>query len=313
MAGKPVIEHILDNLSKNGVEELILVVGHMKEVLIDWIVKNYNEEFKLHFVEQHELLGLAHAVYMAQDYLDDRQIFVMLGDEIFSEKYSMMIDELREQSEFDAAVGTMMVQDPSHYGMLTSDEEGFVTHMVEKPHDYDSRTALAGVYYFHHGEDLKSALNELLNEEVSGREYQLTDALQIMVERGFKFRTFSVGEGYDCGRPESLLKSNRRMLVNNHNIHETATIENSTIVEPCYIGKNAVIRGSKVGPYVSVGRNSHIIDSDIADTIVESSTKITEFTGEAAIFSQKDSIILDPSEWKLHLGSFTKSEQATIG
>jgi glucose-1-phosphate thymidylyltransferase len=209
VAGKPVLEHIMFNLAQNGIKELVLIVGHMKEMIIEWLEENFGDKFSLSFVEQKELLGLGHAIYMAKEFLDDEEVLVMLGDEILSKNYSEMIKGCKENKDIDAAVGTMIVKNPSHYGMLRMNADGYVTLMVEKPKSFNGKLALAGVYYFKRGRDLKQALEAIVNKKFRGREYQLTDALQQMVERKSRFVTFSVGEGYDCGRPDSLIKSNR--------------------------------------------------------------------------------------------------------
>ncbi|MFX1483482.1 MAG: hypothetical protein ACFFCP_09860, partial [Promethearchaeota archaeon] len=150
--------------------------------------------------------------------------------------------------------------------------------------------ALAGAYYFRRGSDLRSALNDLISRDSKGLEYQITDALQIMVERGYEMGTFSVGEGYDCGRPESLLKSNYRMLANNHRIDESAIISTSEIIEPCFIGKDAKIKNSRIGPYVSVGKGVEITDSTIAQSIIEQNTVIQRKTFSFTIYSGQVSV-----------------------
>ncbi len=292
VAGKPVVEHILLNLARNGVEDLVLVVGHMKDSIIDWVQKHFGNRFVLSFVEQKELLGLGHAIHAARDYLKD-EILIMLGDEILSRNYTQMIKNCSINQEIDAAVGTMIVDNPSHYGMLEVDSEGFVTRMVEKPKHFDGNLAIAGVYYFKRGEDLADALQILLRRKLQGEEYQLTDALQLMVEDGYKFTTFSVGEGYDCGRPESLLKSNIRMLINNHYVDSEAKLVDSTVIPPCHIGKNARIVNSILGPFVSVGADALVESSSLSNAIVEARSRVEFKESKYSIFSESASIELD--------------------
>ncbi len=297
VAGAAVIKHIIDNLLKSGIDELVLIVGVMKEQMTDWARENYGDKIRLSFVTQEEPLGLGHAIFQANEYLSNDEVLISIGDEIFSRDFSAMIDEIRSHTRFDALVGTMYVTNPSHYGMVEKGNGGLVTRMVEKPKSWDGNLALAGAYYVKRGSDLKSALSELISKGNNGREYQITDALQIMVERGHKIGTFSVGEGYDCGRPESLLKSNYRMLANRHYIDESAIIENSEIIEPCFIGRDARIINSKIGPYVSIGKRVEVKDSRVSQSIIEQDTVIEGKDVSFMIFSGNVSVKTPDITW----------------
>ncbi len=292
VAGKPVIEHILLNLAHSQIRKLVLVVGHLKEVLIDWIEANFGNQFNLKFVEQKEMLGLGHAIHAAKAYLKG-EVLIMLGDEIFSRSYSEMIRESRSSDQLDAAVGTMVVDNPSHYGMLALDDRGYVTRMVEKPSSFDGNLALAGVYYFKRGEDLADALESLVSRDLNGGEYQLTDALDVMATKGTRFKTFSVGEGYDCGRPESLLLSNIRMLAGNHNVDRETRIVASEIIPPCIVAKNAEISNSTVGPFVSIGNGARVHSSVLSNVIVESETPVEDERVSHSIISNSLTVSLD--------------------
>lgn len=296
VAGKPVIEHILLQLAKNGVTELVLIVGHMKEKVIEWINENFGDTFKLHYVEQKELLGLAHAIYMAKEFLDGEEVLIILGDEIFSKNYFEMIKSWKNNNDIDAAVGTMIVQNPSHYGMLKLDAEGIVTSMVEKPKSFNGNMALAGVYYFKRGYELKQVLESVLSKPHNGVEYQLTDALQRMVERKSRIVAFSVGIGYDCGRPDSLMKSNRLMLIHNHFINPCAKITDTRIIEPCHISADAIIESSTIGPFVSVGQGASVKSSILTDVIVESNARVENQTTSYSIISPHTSIELEQED-----------------
>jgi glucose-1-phosphate thymidylyltransferase len=169
--------------------------------------------------------------------------------------------------------------------MVEIGNDGFVSRMIETPNSFDGNTALAEAYYIKKGSHLRSALAELIRKDNNGLEYQLTDALKILVKRGFKVGTFSVGEGYDCGRPESLLISNYRMLSGRHHIDKTAMITNSDILEPCFIGENAIITSSEIGPYASIGKNVKITDSIISQSIIEQDSIIKNKDISYAIYS----------------------------
>jgi glucose-1-phosphate thymidylyltransferase len=114
VAGAPVLEHIINNLAKGEVDELVIIVGAMKNQLIKWIEQNYADRFQLFFVSQDEPLGLGHAVFQAEAYLSNEEVLITICDEIFSRDFSMLIDEIHAQSNIDASVGTMIVKNPSH-------------------------------------------------------------------------------------------------------------------------------------------------------------------------------------------------------
>lgn len=285
VAGRPVIDHIIHRLINNGIDELVFIVGYLKETVINWAKANYSDTFSLQFVEQETPLGLGHAIYCAKEFLDG-EVLITLGDEIFSRDYSSMLKSPKTEDNIDASVGTMFVTTPSHYGMVKIDEENRVEYMVEKPQDFDGPLALAGAYYFRDSEKLRASLEVLISQEKRGKEYQLTDALQMMVEDGSHFTTFEVGLGYDCGRLESIVTSNRLLLEHNHYVDEAAVIVNSKVIAPCYIGPNARISDSTVGPYVSVGSSARVIGSSINDAIVESRAIIDSSTIDNCIISE---------------------------
>lgn len=287
VAGKPVLGHILDNLSKSPVEELVLIVGHKKESIMKWVKQEYGDRFNLHFPIQKERLGLGHAIYCASDFLDNGPVLILLGDEVFTRSYSSMIDASEKNGDTVGAVGIKEVDTPQYYGMITLDNSNMIMEMIEKPKNFAGKKALAGVYYIKKGVHLISALEEIVNQSNHGREYQLTDALQLMVNRGDKLSTFDVGEWYDCGRLETLLHSNHRLLSDRHYIDESVDIVSSEITEPCYIGKESKLIESKIGPNVSIGSRVSIINCQVDNVIIESNTEIRKVDISHAIFSGK--------------------------
>ncbi|MFW9789084.1 MAG: sugar phosphate nucleotidyltransferase [Candidatus Thorarchaeota archaeon] len=300
VAGKPVLAHILDNLLTSSIRELVLIVGYLKEQVIEWTNIEYGSHFDIHFIHQEEQLGLGHAIYTAREFLDHSEIMIVLGDEIFTRSYSEMVQSYRTMPEITGAIGIKTVDDPTHYGMVQIGPRNYITHMVEKPQLFPEKTAIAGVYYFKHGEDLLSSLEFIMDENEPLHEYQLTDALQLMINSGSIMPAFEVGDWYDCGRPETLIESNRRLLEKEHPISPLCTIINSEIIEPCYFGPGSVISNSRIGPYVSIGKNVKIEDSTMTDTILESNTVVKSVTLEGGIVSGSGVLInhIPDSEWR---------------
>ncbi len=270
VAGRPVLDHILRNLAESKIDELVLIVGPMKKLVKEWAEKLYGDRFALRYVKQDKQLGLGHAIYCAKDFLEGN-VLITLGDEIFSRSYSSIIVSMGSNNA-DAAIGIKEVDDHRHYGMIRVDKDNIVTEMVEKPLEFDGRLAIAGVYYLSEASQLKKALEQTMKKRGVGGEYQLTDALQLMVEGGIRFSTISVGEWYDCGRLETLMSSNRRLLERSHYVDESAYILNSEIIEPCYIGPNTRVVNSKIGPNVSMGAGASLESCTLRDSVVESGT-----------------------------------------
>jgi glucose-1-phosphate thymidylyltransferase len=282
VAGRPVMEHILDNVVKSGIREVVLIVGYMEDELRSWVNRKFADKLNLTYIHQEKQLGLGHAIHCAGDLLEGN-LLIFLGDEIFDRTYSEMIVSHMNSNENDGALGIKHVSAPEHYGMIKINGEGYIRRLVEKPPRFDGDLAVAGVYFIKGGEELKSALDTIIERDKKRGEFQLTDALQIMVDRGSRFSTFDVGEWYDCGRVESLIESNRRLLREFNTIDESSQIEDTKIVGPCYVGPGADISGSILGPFVSIGENATVRESNLQDVILESYTAVHGISGRYGI------------------------------
>lgn len=235
-------------------------------------------------MNQTEPKGLGHAILCAGEHLEG-EILISLGDEIFAREYASMLSEIAKSEELCASIGVKFVDDPSHYGMVSLREDGQVSKLVEKPPSFDGNEAIAGVYYIKRGEDLRAALEKITERPFDGREYQLTDALQYMIEQGLIFRIFQVGEYFDCGRLLTILDSNRRLVERYSGPESNASIVNSEIVQPCVISSDATIENSKIGPYVSVGSKVAMTGCTLKNSIVIQNTNLEDIEAEDAILS----------------------------
>lgn len=257
VAGKPIISHIIDTLIAYGIDELILILGYMGEKIEEFVRNSYPNRAK--FVYQRELLGLAYAVKLGIDELNDEPFIILLGDTVV---------KLPPKSIFDWSenyVGLVEVENPERFGVAVLEGE-YIVEVEEKPKYPRSNHILAGIYIFNKPMGLIKAINELIEKGIKTHgEFQLTDALSIMLERGEKIRWFKLEEWYDCGTPESLVKTNRKLL---EGITTNFSGENSIIIPPCYIAESAMLKYSIVGPYVSIGNHSVIEESIVKDSII---------------------------------------------
>ncbi|MFO7723818.1 MAG: sugar phosphate nucleotidyltransferase [Bacteroidales bacterium] len=170
------------------------------------------------------------------------------------------------------------VPDPSAFGVVMTDPDGFINRFVEKPAKFVSDLAIIGIYYFRDGENLAGELKYLTeNNVLKNGEYQLTDALQNMMEKGVKFTTGAVDEWLDCGNKNATVFTNQRILELNRSeqmVSPDARLEDALIIPPCYIGEGVVITKSIIGPHVSIGQQCTIRDSIITNSIIQNNTRV---------------------------------------
>ena len=261
IAGKPALDFILEPLFNSGINEIVFIVGHLKEQVIDHM-KKYDGIFS--FIEQKERLGLGHAVLTGLENTDE-PVLVQLGDTIFNVDYGEFC------SSTDNVIGVIEVDDPSRFGVVEL-KDGKVINFYEKHPNPPSNLAISGLYYFNNEGKLKSAIEELIKLDIrTNNEYQITDALQIMVKQGEDFSVFPTPNYYDVGVPEAILYSNRKLLISNHK-----DFSSSKIIEPVFIGDNCQIENSIIGPYVTIMNDCTFINSKIEDSIILENSHISD-------------------------------------
>ena len=282
VAGKPMIGHILDELAQYDVSEITLVVGHLGDAICNYVTKVYN--FKFSFVTQTELMGLGHAIWMTRDLYRDTTdpLLVILGDTIFDADFKTIIGS---DSNW---IGVKEVDDPRRFGIVELDD-GKIRAMVEKPENPATNLAIVGIYYFTDGRMLFQCLDEIVS---AGRktkgEYQLTDALQMMLERGAVMRPFVIDGWYDCGKPETLLSTNRTLLTKHMAAGTAITagpFTSSLIKQPVSIGHGVTIDNSIVGPYVTVADGVVIRNSIIRNSILSQGAHVENMLLDGSIIA----------------------------
>ena len=258
VAGKPVLGHILDKLVGLDIEEIIFVVGYMGDQIPDYVGANYT--FPSRYIEQSELKGQAHAIYLAKEHIRG-PVLIIFVDTIFETDLGVLADE-----QADGVIYVKEVEDPRRFGVVITENE-WITRLVEKPSTPVSNLAVIGLYYVKDSQLLVDCIAELIRKDIKTQgEYFLADAFQLMIDRGAKFRARTVEVWEDCGKPETVLHTNRYLL--EHGGAQEIATENSVLIPPVYIEKTAVIRDSIVGPYVSVARGATIVRSIVSDSII---------------------------------------------
>jgi glucose-1-phosphate thymidylyltransferase len=265
VAGKPILAHVLDGLKGLRIDEVIFVIGFMGEKIIDYVKKNY--KFKSTFIKQRELKGVGYAVRAATKRIKKGEpVLIILGDTVFEMNLKPVI-----RKNYDS-LGIKEVEDPRRFGVVKL-KNGFATELIEKPDKLISKKAIVGVYYIKSSQLLKESLQEILDKDIRTRgEYQLTDALQLMINKGAKFSTFDIESWYDCGKPETLLETNRHLLAR---IKKTRQIKGSVIIPPVFIPRSCVVEHSIIGPNVSVGEDAVIRHSVVKNSILGEESEVS--------------------------------------
>ncbi len=290
VAGKPILGHILDGLV-GVVDQVTVIVGYMADKVEDYCRREYGGTFEFSFVHQQERLGLGHAVLQGRGSVPEGGLIVTLGDEIFGMGYAEMLEAHAANMPCDASIGLKRVDDPRNYGVAETDGQGRITALVEKPEQPINGDALAGVYVFERASDVFDALQRLVDEDIRTRgEFQLTDALELMVRGGALLRGFLIEKWYDCGRPDMLIRVNHRLLVDqpptNH-VADNVVMEDSVLVHPVALEGGCVIKRSVVGPYVTVGAGTEIRDSVLADCILAEGCDVRDVVLRETVLADK--------------------------
>ncbi len=269
VAGKTIIEHILDKIFQyqNNIDEIIFIVGYMKEQIQEYLDKKYQDKVKLSYVHQEEMLGVGHAIYLTEKYVNNDSVFIILGDTIFKADFNNIIQSNKNY------IGVKEVEDPRRFGIAFLNEDKTVKKFVEKPENPETNLAMVGIYLIQNSELLFKKLNYLIENNIRTKnEFQLTDALQLMLEEKEKFEVFTIDKWLDCGKKETLLSTNRILLEENM-FHQDYN-DNVIIREPVYIGEGTKISNSIIGPYVSIGENVDIKNSMLTNSIINDNASI---------------------------------------
>ena len=275
IAGKPIVQRLVEDIakvSKEKIDEISFVIGDFGKEAEDMLLNiaaNVGAVGRIYY--QDTPLGTADAILCAEKSLDGK-IIVAFADTLF--KADFILDESR-----DGIIWVHNVKDPESFGVVKVDKNDIITDFIEKPKKFISDLAIIGIYYFKDGANLKKELQYLVDNNLQkGGEFQLTDALENMKQKGISFYTGKVVEWLDCGNKDATVHTNQRILEfskGDKSISKTVIVENSIIIQPCFIGENAKITNSIIGPHVSIGENTTIDFSVITNSIVQSNTKIS--------------------------------------
>jgi glucose-1-phosphate thymidylyltransferase len=270
VAGKPVMSYILDDLQAMGVDEIIFITGYLKESIEAYIRQEY-PGFRSRFVEQKVQDGTAGAVNLARPYVDD-EVMIIFVDTIFDADLSLT----GKLPGVDGILWAKQVEDYQRFGVIVNDEQGFMRQIVEKPTEPVSKLANIGLYYIRDWQLLFQGIEEVVRDDPGpGGEYFLTDAFQYMIDHGARLKTAEVAGWYDCGKPETLLETNRHLLETSRGARPDAA-PGVTVHDPVRVAPDVRLENCEIGPNVTLGPGTVVRDSSLRDTIVGSNTEIAD-------------------------------------
>ncbi|MBL7927553.1 MAG: NTP transferase domain-containing protein [Bacteroidia bacterium] len=276
VAGKSIVQHLMEDLiavCPEPVDEIAYVVGRFgteaENNLIN-IAQTLGAKGSIYY--QDEPLGTAHAILCAKPALTGK-VIVAFADTLFT-------PEDKISAEAEGVIWVKKIEDPRQFGVVNVNAQGIITEFVEKPQHFVSDLAIIGIYYFKDGDNLKNELQYLLDNNIKDKgEFQLTNAMENMKNKGLKLLPGKVAEWLDCGNKDATVYTNQRVLElkypENH-IAADATITDSVIIPPCFIGTGATVTQSVIGPHVSIGAQTKVEQSIIKNSIIQTQCNIKQ-------------------------------------
>jgi glucose-1-phosphate thymidylyltransferase len=282
VGGKPVIDYVMEDVAKlGGVDQVIYITGHLKESVESYARGKY--AFDSVFVEQTVQDGTAGAVALARDYVD-QPVLIVFVDTVFDADLSVI-----NSTDADGIIWVKEVEDYQRFGVVVTDADGNMTKIVEKPKTPVSKRANIGLYYIRNWKLLFEGIAHVLKQPKNQGEYYLTDAFQYMIDKGAKIRVMDVEGWYDAGKLDTLLQTNRDMLLRGRGSVPAGLGADVKVVEPVRIEDGCTIARSTIGPNVTLLAGSVVEDSIISDSVLGAKVQVrraeltNSFIGDNAI------------------------------
>lgn len=309
VAGQPIVHRLVKDIAEivgEQIEEVAFILGD-EAFFGDEVVaslKKLAEDLgaKASIYRQDQPLGTGHAIMCAKDSLS--------GPTVIAYADTLIQADFKLDPTADAVIWVKQVERPEAFGVVQLNDKQEIVELVEKPKEFVSDKAVIGIYYFREGNDLKTELQIVLdNNIINGGEYQINDGIKGMMAKGKIFKTGSVDQWMDCGNKKVTIETNQQVLKNEqkkgvNTVSSSVKLENGKIIEPCYIGEGVRISNAIVGPFASIGANTVIENSLISNSIVQHNTTLKNVI-------LKDSMIGSEVEYNglaqdLSLGDYTQ-------
>ncbi len=303
IAGKPIVQRLVEDIAKvcqEPIEEVAFIIGHFgEEVENDLLEIAAKIGAKGTIAYQEEALGTAHAILCAKESLEGK-VVVAFADTLFKADFQL-------DTNADGTIWVQRVEDPRPFGVIKLNENNEITDFVEKPQEFISDLAIIGIYYFRDGAYLRDELQYLLDNNIKDKgEFQLTNALENMKNKGTRFIPAVISEWLDCGNKNATVYTNQRYLeyIKDEEglVASSAKLENAVIIPPVYIGENAQIINSVVGPHVSIGNGTNVTNCVVSNSIIQENTTLKN--GNVANSMLGNFVVYEGRQSDLSLGDY---------
>lgn len=258
VAGRPVLDWVMDRVAGLDVTELIFITGHLKEEVERYVTGRYG--IPARFIEQKVQDGTAGAINLARPHVHG-PVLIIFADTVFEADLSLI-----NRSDADGIIWAKEVEDYQRFGVIVTDHAGNMTRIVEKPSEPISRLANIGLYYLREVAALWAGVDHALASPAQQGEYFLTDAFQHMIDHGRRIQTAEVGGWYDCGKLETFLETNATLLAKG--AARRREFAGVTIHDPVYIEDGVTIEGGAIGPNVCLEAGTRVLQSTVRNAIV---------------------------------------------
>ncbi|EKE24423.1 MAG: hypothetical protein ACD_6C00127G0003, partial [uncultured bacterium] len=295
VAGKTVLQHVIDGLKKIKIDEFIIITDENGLVIQRYVEKHY-PELNAVYIQQTELLGPAHAISLASPRIqpgDD--VLVVFNDTLFVTDLHR-IPKLCEG--LDGLIYSKEVEDYQRFGVNVM-RDNVIVDMVEKPDTPISKLAQVGLYYLKDGRSFMDYIARTIEQNLRVKgEFYLPEVFKLMIKDGKLLGAPEIEEWLDCGKPETLLYTNRFLLERASGNH--VCIEGCVIIPPVSIHPSAEVKHSVIGPYVSIAKNCKIHDSIIKDSVINPNSILRSTVLEKSLIG--DSVELTGQFQRMNIG-----------
>ncbi len=288
VAGKPILGHIIDYLIENGIKDFVFILGYLGDKIEDFVIDNYKEKINITCIQQEPREGSAHAIWVAKETLkDENEFLIFFGDSIVN------LDLKKILEAENTIVGVKKVNNPVRFGIAEANQETLqVLKVIEKPKIPKSNLALVGVYKIKDSNLFFDTLSELLEKNIkTNNEYQLTDVLMMLIEKGHFIQAMHVDNWFDCGRKETLLEANAILLNNIANKNQIKhEFKHTIIIPPVSIGQNCKIEQTIIGPNVAIGDHTTLKNTIVNNSIIGAYSALEDVILNSSIIGNDTSL-----------------------
>ncbi|MBI3039277.1 NTP transferase domain-containing protein [bacterium] len=298
VAGKTVLEHMLNNVTTLQAEEYIFITDENGYIVENFVNQHY-PNLRTTYILQEQLLGPAHAVWLASKRIQPKdEVLVVFNDTLFITDLNRIP---RLCDGLDGLIYSKEVKDYRRFGVNVL-KDGVIVDMVEKPDQPISKLAQVGLYYLRDGYGFMQYLSKAIEGKMTVKgEYYLPEVFKLMIRDGLKLGAPEIDEWLDCGKPETLLATNRYLLENFRQSHYC--IEGCVVIPPVAIQPSAKVSHSIIGPHVSISENCRITDSVIKDSVISPNSTLVNVILEQSLVG--DSVELTGVAQRISIGDYS--------